>query len=46
MAVDILEPLLAAHVTAANEQDWSQGSALAVKEQEVTGDAGEIAFVD
>jgi transposase len=33
MAVDILEHLLAAHVTAANEQDRSQVSALAAKVQ-------------
>jgi transposase len=45
MAVDILGHLLAAHVTAASEQDWSQGSALADKGQEVTGDAVVIAFV-
>ena len=38
--------LLAAHVTAANEQDRSQVSALAEKVQEVTGDAVEMAFVD
>src|SRR5215813_13657120 len=46
MAVDILGHLLAAHVTAANEQDRSQVSALAAKVQEVTGDAVELAFVD
>jgi transposase len=44
--VDILWHLLAAHVTAANEQDRSQVSALADKVQEVTGDAVVIAFVD
>jgi transposase len=46
MAVDTLGHLLAAHVTAANEQDRSQVSALAAKVQEVTGDAVELAFVD
>jgi transposase len=46
MAVDILGHLLAAHVTAANEQDRSQVSRLAAKVQEVTGDSVEIAFVD
>jgi transposase len=46
MAVDTLGHLLAAHVTAANEQDRSQVSALAGKVQEVTGDAVELAFVD
>lgn len=46
MAVDILGYLLAAHVTAANEQDRSQVSRLAAKVQEVTGDSVEIAFVD
>ena len=46
MAVDILGHLLAAHVTAANEQDRSQVRALAAKVQEVTGDAVVIAFVD
>jgi transposase len=46
MAVDILGHLLAAHVTAANEQDRSQVSRLAEKVQEVTGDSVEIAFVD
>ena len=46
MAVDILGYLLAAHVTAASEQDRSQVSALAAKVQEVTGDAVELAFVD
>jgi transposase len=46
MAVDTLGHQLAAHVTAANEQDRSQVSALAAKVQEVTGDAVELAFVD
>jgi transposase len=46
MAVDMLGHLLAAHVTAAHEQDRSQVRALAAKVQEVTGDAVEIAFVD
>lgn len=46
MAVDTLGHLLALHVTAANEQDCSQVSALAAKVQEVTGDAVEVAFVD
>src|SRR5262249_9206582 len=45
-AVDMLGQLLAAHVTAANEQARSQVSALAAKVQEVTGDAGAMAFVD
>jgi transposase len=46
MAVDTLGHLLAAHVTAANEQDWSQVSILAATVQEVTGDAVELAYVD
>jgi transposase len=46
MAVDTLGHLLAAHVTAANEQDRSQVSTLAAKVQEVTGDAVVLAFVD
>jgi transposase len=46
MAVDTLGHLLAVHVTAANAQDRSQGSRLAEKVQEVTGDAVEIAYVD
>lgn len=46
MAVDILGLLLAAHVTAASEQDRSQVSILAEKVQEVTGDSVVIAFVD
>jgi hypothetical protein len=39
MAVDTLGHLLAAHVTAANKQDWSQVSTLAAQVQEMTGDA-------
>ena len=46
MAVDILGYLLAAHVTAANEQDRCQVSTLAAKVQEVTGDSVVMAFVD
>ena len=46
MAVDTLGHLLAAHVTAASEQDRSQGATLAAKVPEVTGDAVEGAFVD
>jgi len=46
MAVDTLGHLLAAHVTAANEQDRSQVSTLAAKVQEVTGDSVELAYVD
>src|SRR5262245_44531214 len=46
MAVDTLGHLLAAHVTAANEQDRSQVSTLAEKVQEVTGDSVVLAFVD
>src|SRR5262245_2243720 len=46
MAVDILGHLLAAHVTAANEQDRHQVNILAAKVQEVTGDSVAIAFVD
>src|SRR5262249_31405613 len=45
-AVDTLGHLLAAHVTAASEQDRSQVRALAEKMQEVTSDAVEVAFVD
>jgi len=45
-AVDTLGHLLAAHVTAASEQDRSQVRALAEKVQEVTSDAVEVAFVD
>ena len=46
MAVDTLGHLLAAHVTAASEQDRSPVATLAAKVQEVTGDAIEVAFVD
>jgi transposase len=46
MAVDTLGHLLAAHVTAANEQDRSQVSTLAAKVQAVTGNAVELAYVD
>jgi hypothetical protein len=46
LAVDTLGHLLAAHVTAANEQDRSQVSALAAQVQEVPGDPVEVAFVD
>ena len=46
MAVDILGYVLAAHVTAANEQDRSPVRALAAKVQEVTGDAVARACVD
>jgi transposase len=45
-AVDILGHLLAAQVTAANEQDRRQVSRLAEKVQEVPGDSVEIVFVD
>ena len=41
-AVDTLGHLLAAHVTAASEQDRSQVQALAEKVQEVTSDAVEV----
>jgi len=46
MAVDTLGHRLAAHGTAAHEQDRSQVSTLAAKGQEVTGDTVEIAYVD
>lgn len=46
MAVDTLSHLLALHVTAANEQDRSQGAILAAKVQEVTGDTVAVACVD
>jgi transposase len=45
-AVDTLGMLLAVHVTAANEQERAQGATLAQAVQEVTGDHGEVAFVD
>lgn len=44
--MDTLGHLLAAHVTAANEQERSQVSTLAEKVQEVSGDSVVIAFVD
>jgi transposase len=46
MAVETLGHRLAAHVTAANEQDRSQGETLAHQGQEVTGEAVELAYVD
>jgi transposase len=46
MAVDTLGHLLAAQVTAANEQDRSQVRTLAATVQEVTGDSVELAYVD
>jgi transposase len=46
MAVDTLGHLLAAHITAANEQDRSQVRTLAAKVPEVTGDSVELAYVD
>jgi transposase len=39
-------PLLASHVTAANEQERAQVGQLSERVQEVTGDAVEVAFVD
>jgi transposase len=45
-AVDIMGSLVAAQVTAADEQDRSQVGALARQVQDVTGDAVEVAFVD
>jgi transposase len=45
-AVDTLGHLLAVHVTAANEQDRHQVTALAQQVQHVTGDAVKIAYVD
>jgi transposase len=45
-AVDPLGHLLAAHVTAANEQARPQVPRLAATVQEVTGDAVAVAFVD
>lgn len=45
-AVETLGDLLAAHVTAANEQDRTQVTRLAAKVQEVPGDAVEVACVD
>jgi transposase len=46
LAVETLGHVLAAHVTAANEQDRSQVRTLAATGQEVTGDAVELAYVD
>jgi hypothetical protein len=45
-AVDRLGPLVAAPVTATNEQDRRQVRALAATGPEGTGDAGAVAFVD
>jgi transposase len=45
-AVDTLGHLLAAHVTAAKEQDRSQVRTLAQQVQDITGDAVELAYVD
>jgi transposase len=46
IAVDTLGQLLALRVTAANEQARAQVEALVAQVQEVTGENGEIAFVD
>jgi len=46
MAVDTLGNLLAAHVTAASEQDRAQVSQLAQQTQEVTQQSVQVAFVD
>ena len=46
MAVDTLGNLLAAHVTAASDQDRAQVSQMAQQVQEVTGQSVEVAFVD
>ena len=46
LAVDTLGHLLAARVTAANEQERTQVAALAADVQTVTGDAVELAYVD
>jgi transposase len=46
MAVETFGHRLALQVTAANEQDRSQGTTLAAQVQEVTGDAVELACVD
>jgi transposase len=45
-AVEPLGHLLALHVTAANEQDRSQGHTWATQGHAVTGDAVALAFVD
>src|ERR687885_683982 len=46
IAVDTLGHLLAAHVTAATEQDRAQVAQLAGAVQEVTGESVELAYVD
>jgi transposase len=46
MAVDTLGHLLALKVTAANEQERAQVSALAADVQEATGQSVELAYVD
>ena len=46
MAVDTLGHLLALKVTAANEQERAQVSALAAEVQAVTGESVELAYVD
>ena len=46
IAVDTLGHLLALCVTAADEQDRAQVEALAARGQAVSGENGEIAFVD
>lgn len=46
VAVDTLGHLLAAHVTAANEQDRAQVAALAKEVQDITGQHVTLAYVD
>ena len=46
MAVDTLGQRLSLRVTPANEQDRDQVAALAAQVQAVTGQSGEVAFVD
>jgi transposase len=46
IAVDPLGPLLALHVTPANEQDRAQAGVLAEVVQQVTGGSVELAYVD
>ena len=46
MTVDTLGHLLTLHVTAADDQDGSQVEQLAQAVQQVTGNNGEVAFVD
>ncbi len=46
MAVDTLDQLLAAHVTAANEQDRAQVGELVRQVQSITGDHVTLAYVD